>query len=146
MARNGDGENNEIHTTEGITPVSKEDAYNGGSGTATERTTSGSNADASQQADDADQDMTMAEVGIAETADTDAIDVIIKPEIKPEVRLEDLFADMDSDGEFPSAKVKPEPKLEDLFAEVDSDEEFPSSKQDEKPSSPSPVYVYLLPG
>ena len=47
-------------------------------------------------------DITMAE------SDGDVVIpmVAIKEEIKHEVRLEDLFADMDSDEEFPSSKVE----------------------------------------
>ena len=55
----------------------------------------------SQASDDAEQDMTMADVEIAgdKVASTNA-------EIKSEVKLEDLFADMDSDDEFSSSNVK----------------------------------------
>ena len=66
--------------------------------------------------EDADQDMTMVEVGVQEEAE---------PKVKDEVKLEELFADMDSDEEFPSSNVK--------------DVKIPSS-----PQAPlSPVYVYL---
>lgn len=53
----------------------------------------------SQDSEAADHDMTMADV-----AGTDTIPgTLVKPEIKSEVKLEDLFADMDSDEEFPSS-------------------------------------------
>tara|TARA_R110002060_G_scaffold15581_13_gene21762 strand:+ start:1221 stop:1556 length:336 start_codon:yes stop_codon:yes gene_type:complete len=53
----------------------------------------------SQDSEAADHDMTMADV-----AGTDTIPgALVKPEIKSEVKLEDLFADMDSDEEFPSS-------------------------------------------
>jgi len=55
----------------------------------------------SQDDDAADQDMTMANVGIEGDNVPD-----IKTESKSEVKLEDLFADIDSDEEFGSAKVK----------------------------------------
>ena len=64
--------------------------------------------------EDADQEMTMVE---AEAQEQPAQD------FKEEVKLEDLFADMDSDEEFPSSNIK--------------DVKIPSS-----PQAPlSPVYV-----
>ena len=44
-----------------------------------------------------DQDMTMADAGAVEEK------IAIKVETTAEVKLEDLFADMDSDEEFPSS-------------------------------------------
>jgi DNA primase small subunit len=44
-----------------------------------------------------DQDMTMADAGIEEEK------IPVKAESMAEVKLEDLFADMDSDEEFPSS-------------------------------------------
>lgn len=52
-----------------------------------------------QESESADQDMTMADVAGAETTPK----APVKPEIAPEIKLEDLFADMDSDEEFPSS-------------------------------------------
>jgi len=52
----------------------------------------------SQNSNVVDQDMTMADVGV-EGEDLPQV----KEEIKSEVRLEDLFADLDSDEEFPSS-------------------------------------------
>lgn len=71
----------------------------------------------SQASDDVDQDMTMADVEVAgdEVESTNA-------EIKPEVKLEDLFADMDSDDEFSSSNVKTQ--------------DIKSSGSQEAPSSP----------
>jgi DNA primase small subunit len=52
----------------------------------------------SQESDAADQDMTMGEVDQEKEAK-----VAVKEEFKPEVKLEDLFADIESDEEFPSS-------------------------------------------
>jgi len=53
----------------------------------------------SQPVENAEEDITMAEPG----AQGDLIpDVIVKPEVK----LEDLFADIESDEEFPSSVAK----------------------------------------
>jgi DNA primase small subunit len=48
------------------------------------------------ESEPADQDITMADVALV-------TDASAKPEMAPEVKLEDLFADMDSDEEFPSS-------------------------------------------
>lgn len=72
---------------------------------------------ATQATDSTDQDMTMADIGKAEE-DLPSKD-LIKEETKPEVKLEDLFADMESDDEFPSSAA-PEMK-------VDSSPEAPAS-------------------
>ena len=53
----------------------------------------------SQPLEASDQDMTMADVGV-QGAD---VPEFVKAEFKPEVKLEDLFADADSDDEFPSS-------------------------------------------
>lgn len=66
---------------------------------------------------DADQEMTMVEAGVQEGP---------SQHVKEEVKLEDLFADIDSDEEFPSSNV------EDV--KVASSLEAPSS----------PVYVHML--
>jgi len=76
----------------------------------------------SQVSNDADKDMTMADVGVEGDDVT-----VVKLEIKPELKLEDLFADMDSDDEFPSSTV-----LQNVKGE--SSPEAPSS----------PVYMSLL--
>jgi len=47
-----------------------------------------------------DQDMTMADAGAVEETRP------VKVETATEVKLEDLFADMDSDEEFPSSTVQ----------------------------------------
>lgn len=52
----------------------------------------------SQLSNTMDQDMDMEDAGV-EGEDIPQI----KTELKPEVKLEDLFADMDSDEEFPSS-------------------------------------------
>ncbi|KAL5323338.1 hypothetical protein ACEPPN_007872 [Leptodophora sp. 'Broadleaf-Isolate-01'] len=52
-----------------------------------------------QESESADHDMTMADVAEADTVP----EVHVKPEIAAEVKLEDLFADMDSDEEFLSS-------------------------------------------
>lgn len=54
----------------------------------------------SQASEAEDQDMTMAEAGFREGEFTE---VPLNSEIKSEVKLEDLFADMESDEEFPSS-------------------------------------------
>lgn len=51
-----------------------------------------------------DADMTMVDVG-AEGDDVLPDAVSVKKENKAELKLEDLFADMDSDEEFPSSHV-----------------------------------------
>jgi DNA primase small subunit len=53
----------------------------------------------SQESDAVDQDMTMVEVG----QDVEIPEPVVKEEIKSEVKLEDLFADVESDEEFPSS-------------------------------------------
>lgn len=59
----------------------------------------------SQADDGADQDMSMADVG---AVGDDASNTVAEPksEIKLDVKLEDLFADMDSDDEFSSSNSK----------------------------------------
>ncbi len=57
-----------------------------------------SNNDNSQESDVADQDMTTVYVGQEEEAK-----VAVKEEFKTGVKLEDLFADIESDEEFPSS-------------------------------------------
>jgi DNA primase small subunit len=47
-----------------------------------------------------DEDLTMAEAGV------EGDEILVKVEEKPEVKLEDLFADMESDEEFPSSNIK----------------------------------------
>jgi DNA primase small subunit len=70
----------------------------------------------SQFSESMDQDMTMVDAGVeGETIP----EVAVKAEEKPEVKLEDLFADMESDEEFPSSNV-PDVK-------VSSSPEVPSS-------------------
>ncbi|TVY46874.1 DNA primase small subunit [Lachnellula occidentalis] len=65
------------------------------------------------QGDDvADQDMAMEDVGVQGEK---VLDSAVKEESKPEVKLEDLFADVESDEEFPSSaapNVKPSSPLE----------------------------------
>lgn len=63
-------------------------------------TTSDANGN-SQESNGADNDMTMADVGV----EGDEVPVI-KDEVKSEFKLEDLFADIDSDEEFPSSAVQ----------------------------------------
>jgi DNA primase small subunit len=69
----------------------------------------------SQTSNDVDQDMADAEVVGDKESKTNT-------EIKPEVKLEDLFADMDSDDEFSSSNAK--------------SQEIKSSAPQEVPSSP----------
>ena len=57
----------------------------------------------SQASDAMDQDMTMADAGVE---GDEILQVAVKAEEKPEVKLEDLFADMESDEEFPSSNIK----------------------------------------
>jgi DNA primase small subunit len=64
-----------------------------------------------------DQDMTMADVQAVDDEVPNA-----NAEIKSEVKLEDLFADMDSDDEFSSSNVK--------------SQDLKSSGSQEAPSSP----------
>lgn len=73
--------------------------------------------DTSQASNDVDQDLAMADADVAgdEVSNTNA-------EIKSEVKLEDLFADMDSDDEFSSSNVKTQ--------------DVKSSGSQEAPSSP----------
>lgn len=66
-----------------------------------------------QDTSENEQDMTIAEPGI-EGAETE------QPDIKQDVKLEDLFADVESDEEFPSSNVQ--------------DDKIPSSP--EVPTSP----------
>ncbi len=54
-----------------------------------------------QGTDSTDQDMTMVDIGKEDTEPPP--EEPIKAEPKTEVKLEDLFADMDSDDEFPSS-------------------------------------------
>jgi DNA primase small subunit len=54
----------------------------------------------SQTSDAVDQDMAMADVGVQ---GAQVPEVTVKIEIQSEVKLEDLFADVDSDDEFPSS-------------------------------------------
>jgi DNA primase small subunit len=63
-----------------------------------------------------DPDMTMADVGAVDDEIPDA-----KEEIKSEVKLEDLFADIESDEEFPSSNSKSQD------VKVSSSPEAPSS-------------------
>jgi DNA primase small subunit len=57
----------------------------------------------SQFSEAMDQDLTMADAGI----EGEMIpEVAVKAEEKPEVKLEDLFADMESDEEFPSSNTR----------------------------------------
>ncbi|KAH7382814.1 hypothetical protein BKA64DRAFT_606736 [Cadophora sp. MPI-SDFR-AT-0126] len=64
--------------------------------TMTQETTENGN---SQDSEAADQDMAMADLSGTEKG----LEAPVKLEMKPEVKLEDLFADMDSDEEFPSS-------------------------------------------
>jgi DNA primase small subunit len=57
----------------------------------------------SQFSEAMDQDMTMADAGVE---GEEIPKVVVKAEEKPEVKLEDLFADMESDEEFPSSNIK----------------------------------------
>jgi DNA primase small subunit len=50
--------------------------------------------------DATEQDMTMEDVGVQGEKVSENV---VKEEIKPEVKLEDLFADVESDEEFPSS-------------------------------------------
>ncbi|CAL3971772.1 unnamed protein product [Diplocarpon coronariae] len=52
-----------------------------------------------KESDSSDRDMTMADVA----AEPDSPEDAVKPEVISEVKLENLFADMDSDDEFPSS-------------------------------------------
>jgi DNA primase small subunit len=81
-----------------------------------------SNAD-SQISDAVDQDMTMADAGVEGEEVEPGVEV--EAETKPEVKLEDLFADMESDEEFPSSNAR-DVKL--------------SSSPPEAPSSPVSVH------
>lgn len=63
-----------------------------------------------------DQDVTMADAGVE---GEEVPKVVVKAEEKPEVKLEDLFADMESDEEFPSSNIKD--------IKVSSSPELPSS-------------------
>jgi DNA primase small subunit len=61
----------------------------------------------SQLSNDADKNMTMADI------DIQGVDVLdIKLEMKPELKLEDLFADVESDDEFGSSAAMPNVKGE----------------------------------
>jgi DNA primase small subunit len=75
---------------------------NGGETQMTEGTlmaeSEGQNGD-SQATDSPELDMTMADIGIESAVQ----DVQIKEDTKLDIKLEDLFADMDSDDEFPSS-------------------------------------------
>lgn len=55
----------------------------------------------SQSNNAVDQDMTMADLGAVDDIASD-----VKVELQPEVKLVDLFADDDSDDEFPSSNIK----------------------------------------
>ena len=57
----------------------------------------------SQFSDTMDQDITMADAGVE---GEEIPKVVVKAEEKPEVKLEDLFADMESDEEFPSSNIR----------------------------------------
>ena len=57
----------------------------------------------SQLSEAMDQDMTMADAGVE---GEEIPRVAGEVEAKPEVKLEDLFADMESDEEFPSSNIK----------------------------------------
>lgn len=70
----------------------------------------------SQASDAMDQDMTMVDAGVE---GEEIPQVAVKAEEKPEVKLEDLFADMESDEEFPSSDIK--------NAKVSTSPEAPSS-------------------
>ncbi len=83
MPIEADLENGEFQTTEAIL--------------AQETTENNSN---TQESETTDQDMTMVDV---EIEGKPVLEVSIKEEIKSEVKLEDLFADMDSDDEFNSS-------------------------------------------
>lgn len=69
-----------------------------------------------QGEDAADQDMTMEDVGVQGDKVPEAT---VKEETKSEVKLEDLFADVESDEEFPSSTV--------LDVKTSSPPEAPSS-------------------
>lgn len=70
----------------------------------------------SQFSESMDQDMTMVDAGVeGETV----LEVAVKAEEQPEVKLEDLFADMESDEEFPSSNIRD--------TKVSSSPEAPSS-------------------
>lgn len=56
-----------------------------------------------QSQEDQDLDMTMAEAGV-EGDDVKEASMEDAPAIKQEVKLEDLFADVESDEEFPSSE------------------------------------------
>lgn len=57
------------------------------------------NAGANQVDEDMDQDMTRADPGVEGEA-------VTEPEIKAEVKLEDLFDDMSEDEEFPASSAQ----------------------------------------
>ena len=78
-----DNDNGDSQTTNG-TAVADSEAQNG----------------ESQPTEALDQDMTMADVGVQ---GAEVPQVTVKAEIRSEVKLEDLFADIDSDDEFPSS-------------------------------------------
>jgi DNA primase small subunit len=65
--------------------------------------TAKSNGD-SQTGDAMDQDMTMADAGVE--MEEGVPEVETEAETKPDVKLEDLFADIESDEEFPSSNVR----------------------------------------
>ena len=69
-----------------------------------------------QAEDAADQDMTMEDVGVQGEK---VPEVAVKEDIKSEVKLEDLFADVESDEEFPSSTA--------LNVKTSSSPETPSS-------------------
>jgi DNA primase small subunit len=69
-----------------------------------------------QGEDATDQDMTMEDVGVQGEK---VPEVAVKEETKPEVKLEDLFADVESDEEFPSSTA--------LNIKTSSSPEAPSS-------------------
>ena len=77
---------------------------NGETQTAEDRVAANSeanNAD-SQLSETIDQEMTMADAGV----EGEVVPLPIKAEEKIDVKLEDLFADMESDEEFPSSNIQ----------------------------------------
>ena len=56
----------------------------------------------SQISDTMDEDLTMADAGV----EGETVPAVVAKEEKAEVKLEDLFADMESDEEFPSSNVR----------------------------------------
>ncbi|RYO88305.1 hypothetical protein DL762_003802 [Monosporascus cannonballus] len=79
-----------------VTPHSESPPNSAEQTMAEARTTNAQNGDS--QNTDEERDITMAE--------PDALPAAAEPEDKQEVKLEDLFADVDSDEEFPSSRVE----------------------------------------